>query len=71
MVGRHVFHNGQRYEITQWDTTGGQVAVTPSDPELVDILRRVILANMPLLYYYNSDLYCIIHPNLPTPSTTA
>lgn len=71
MVGRYGFHNGKRYQITQWDTPAGQVSTSPSEPGWVGLLRNVILANMSPLYYYNSDLYCIIHPNLPAPSTTA
>jgi len=44
---------------------------TPNDEGLSDLLRRVILVNVPLLYYYNSDAYVIIHPNLPPLPTTA
>ncbi|HMO16423.1 MAG TPA: hypothetical protein PKD64_18665 [Pirellulaceae bacterium] len=70
MIGKTIYHNGQRYSVTQWKAVDGTIAVDPNDQEVVDLLRHVLVANMPLLYYYNSNVFAIIHPNLPTPQTT-
>lgn len=71
MVGQIICHNGQLYEVTEWDPAQGRVAINPADSGLQQLLRQVIITNMPLLYYHSSGVYCVIHPNLPTPKTTA
>lgn len=74
MVGRYIYHKRQRYEVTQWGQTAeGQVQVStnPPDADLTELLRRLIVNKMPLLYYHHVDCYYILDPNLPTPITTA
>ena len=69
MTGKRIWFKRQRFEIIEWNTTAGTATVEPHDQELVDLLRNVMVANMPLLYYHQSDMFCVIHPNLPTPDT--
>ena len=71
MVNNTILHNMQRYTVTEWDSAHGTVAIQPPDVDLTQLLRAVMLANMPLLYYPSSGVYAVIHPNLPTPRTTA